>query len=109
MADADPDGYMPFIIELTDPEVVQLFCTNEAKAGTSLELIWGTASIRIADAVGDVMVSSVMACYLRNSVRVTQDADTKVFTATSTPIRRTFLKVRNKHDNSTAGDADYQC
>jgi hypothetical protein len=37
MADADPDGYMPFIIELTDPsEVVQLFCTNEAKAGTSL-------------------------------------------------------------------------
>lgn len=53
MADADPDGYMPFIIELTDPsEVVQLFCTNEAKAGTSLELIWGTASIRIADAVG---------------------------------------------------------
>lgn len=114
MADADPDGYMPFIIELTDPsEVVQLFCTNEAKAGTSLELIWGTASIRIADAVGDVMVSSVMACYLRNSVRVTQDADTKVFTATSTPIRRTFsesaaINMTTQRQGMPITSADYQ-
>ncbi|WP_323104815.1 hypothetical protein [Klebsiella variicola] len=114
MADADPDGYMPFIIELTDPsEVVQLFCTNEAKAGTSLELMWGTASIRIADAVGDVMVSSVMACYLRNSVRVTQDADTKVFTATSTPIRRTFsesaaINMTTQRQGMPITSADYQ-
>ncbi|HEB4939863.1 TPA: hypothetical protein R0J09_000424, partial [Klebsiella quasipneumoniae] len=114
MADADPDGDMPFIIELTDPtEVVQLFCTNEAKAGTSLELIWGTASIRIADAVGDVMVSSVMACYLRNSVRVTQDADTKVFTATSTPIRRTFsesaaINMTTQRQGMPITSADYQ-
>lgn len=114
MADADPDGYMPFIIELTDPsEVVQLFCTNEAKAGTSLELMWGTASIRIADAVGDVMVSALMACYLRNSVRVTQDQDTKVFTATSTPIRRTIsesapINMTTQRQGMPITSADYQ-
>ncbi|MHB5754838.1 hypothetical protein ACYCAP_18000 [Klebsiella pneumoniae] len=114
MADADPDGYMPFIIELTDPsEVVQLFCTNEAKAGTSLELMWGTASIRIADAVGDVMVSVVMACYLRNSIRVTQDPDTKVFSATSTPIRRTFsesakINMTTQRQGMPITSADYQ-
>lgn len=114
MADADPDGDMPFIIELTDPsEVVQLFCTNEAKAGTSLELMWGTASIRIADAVGDVMVSALMACYLRNSVRVTQDPDTKVFTATSTPIRRTIsesaaINMTTQRQGMPITSADYQ-
>ncbi|HEB4944784.1 TPA: hypothetical protein R0J09_005539, partial [Klebsiella quasipneumoniae] len=114
MADADPDGYMPFIIELTDPsEVVQLFCTNEGKAGASLDLIWGTASIRIADAVGNVMVSAVMACYLRNSIRVTQDPDTKVFTATSTPIRRTIaesaaINMTTQRQGMPITSADYQ-
>lgn len=114
MSDPMLDGYMSFVITLTDPsEVVQLFCTNEGRAESGLQKMWGTASVRIADAVGDVMVSVVMASYLRNSINAVQDQTTKLITATSTPIRRTItesaaINMTSQRQGTNITSADFQ-
>ncbi|HEB4944108.1 TPA: hypothetical protein R0J09_004829 [Klebsiella quasipneumoniae] len=114
LADATDDGYMPFIITLTDPsEVVQLFCTNEAKAESGLQPLWGSGSIRIADAQGNVMVSMLMASYLRNSIRAVLDTTTNLISASSTPIRRAIaesaaINMTEQRKGTLITSADYQ-
>ncbi|HGE6484103.1 TPA: phage tail protein [Klebsiella variicola] len=113
-ADATDDGYMPFIITLTDPnEVVQLFCTNQVKAESGMQLLWGSGSIRIADATGNVMVSMLMASYLRNSVRAVLDTTTNLITASSTPIRRAIaesaaINMTEQRKGTQITPSDYQ-
>lgn len=113
-ADATDDGYMPFIITLTDPsEVVQLFCTNEAKAESGLQPLWGSGSIRIADVTGNLMVSMLMASYLRNSIRAVLDTATNLISASSTPIRRAIaesaaINMTEQRQGTLITAADYQ-
>lgn len=86
-SDAGADGYMPFILTSNDPSaVIQLFCTNRFRPESGISQLWGAASVRIADAAGNVIAAPVLANYLGNTYTTTLAGS--VYTTVATPIER---------------------
>lgn len=84
-AEATSDGYMPFIITLSDPsDVVYLFCTNRFRPGSGQSVLWGNCSVTLVGTTGSIILAPVIASYLGT----TWTANTTTGAVTATPIRR---------------------
>lgn len=87
-ADADSDGFIPFKITLNAPtDTAIIYSTTRAREATPYTPLWGTCSVKIANAVGDVNVSTVMASYLGSTVTTTSPSS-GVYTTVITPTQR---------------------
>lgn len=112
--DADADGYLPFKITSNDASaVLDLYCNNRAKAPHGNKPLWGACSVKLADAVGDVMIAPIRKTYLGSTVASVYNDTTKTVTSTLNPVMRGVnvgvpLNLRDLLNGSGLTTADFQ-